>query len=359
MGKFEKKMATPGYKYGEYVEKFAEQKGFGFTTPYEESLSSLQGIMPNENKPRVLLMGLRRSGKSSIQKVVFHKMPPNETLFLERTNKIIKNDVSNSSFVNFQVWDFPGQIDFFDSTFDADQIFTGCGALIFIIDAQDDYTEALAKLRMTVSRAYEVNPDITFEVFIHKVDGLSDDHKLEAQRAIQKQAQDDLQDSGLSNIHLTFHLTSIYDHSIFEAFSKVIQKLIPQLATLENLLDILVSNCKMEKAFLVDVASKIYVATDSSFVDMQTYELASDMIDVVIDISCIYGAQDNEGSAYDSTSQSIIKLSNGVVLYLKEVNKYLALVAQLREENFQKLGLIDYNFSCFRKAVADVFNSKK
>ena len=56
--------------------------------------------------------------------------------------------------------------------------------------------------------------------------------------------------------------------------------------------------------------------------------------------------------AYDSTSQSIIKLSNGVVLYLKEVNKYLALVAQLREENFQKLGLIDYNFSCFRKAVA-------
>ena len=45
----------------------------------------------------------------------------------------------------------------------------------------------------------------------------------------------------------------------------------------------------MEKAFLVDVVSKIYVATDSSFnVDMQMYELASDMIDVVIDISCIY-----------------------------------------------------------------------
>ena len=35
------------------------------------------------NKPRVLLMGARRSGKSSIQKVVFHKMSPHETLFLE------------------------------------------------------------------------------------------------------------------------------------------------------------------------------------------------------------------------------------------------------------------------------------
>ena len=40
-----------------------------------------------------------RSGKSSIQKVVFHKMSPNETLFLESTNKIIKEDISNSSFV--------------------------------------------------------------------------------------------------------------------------------------------------------------------------------------------------------------------------------------------------------------------
>ena len=36
----------------------------------------------------------------------------------------------------------------------------------------------------------------------------------------------------------SFYLTSIYDHSIFEAFSKVVQKLIPQLSTLENLLNL-------------------------------------------------------------------------------------------------------------------------
>lgn len=77
-----------------------------------------------------------RSGKSSIQKVVFHKMSPNETLFLESTNKVVKEDISNSSFVQFHIWDFPGQIDFFDPTFDSENIFGGCGALIFVIDAQ-------------------------------------------------------------------------------------------------------------------------------------------------------------------------------------------------------------------------------
>lgn len=39
-------------------------------------------------------MGLRRSGKSSIQKVVFQKMSPNETLFLETTSKIVKTGVA-------------------------------------------------------------------------------------------------------------------------------------------------------------------------------------------------------------------------------------------------------------------------
>ncbi len=41
------------------------------------------------------------------------------------------------------------------------------------------------------------------------------------------------------------------------AMSKVIQKLIPHMDTLENLLDILISNCGMEKAFLIDVISKV------------------------------------------------------------------------------------------------------
>lgn len=222
------------------VGSFPKDFGYG-NFEHEEGQSS------SDQKPRILLMGLRRSGKSSIQKVVFHKMSPNETLFLESTNKIVKDDINNSSFVQFQIWDFPGQIDFFDASFDSDMIFGGCGALVFVIDARDDYIEALTKLNQTVTKAYKVNSRIKFEVFIHKVDGISDDLKMETQRDIHQRATDDLADAGLDQILLNFHLTSIYDHSIFEAFSKVVQKLIPQLPTLENLLNILVSvSCFVE-----------------------------------------------------------------------------------------------------------------
>lgn len=75
---------------------------------------------------------------------------------------------------------------------------------------QDDYVEALGRLHLTVSRAYRVNPEINFEVFIHKVDGLSDDHKIETQRDIHQRANDDLADASLEKLHLRYTLLTLY-----------------------------------------------------------------------------------------------------------------------------------------------------
>ncbi|TPX60127.1 hypothetical protein PhCBS80983_g01994 [Powellomyces hirtus] len=290
-------------------------------------------------------------------------MSPNETLFVESTSRVRKESVVSS--MDLEIWDFPGHLDLDDPSFDAEEVFSGSTALVFVIDAQDDYLEALQRLYTTVTRAHKVNPDISFEVLIHKVDGLSDDHKIETQRDIHQRISDELADAQLDNIHLSFYLTSIYDHSIYEAISKVIQKLIKQLATFENLMNILCSNSGVEKAFLFDIMSKVYIATDSSPVDMQSYELCSDMIDVIFDVSSIYGpAQDAPVSPVspnpgNGEGHAVIKLNNGMVLYLREVNSYLSLVCLLREDNFEKQGLIDYNFRCFQEGILDVFNLRK
>jgi Ras-related GTP-binding protein C/D len=58
---------------------------------------------------------------------------------------------------------------------------------------------------------------------------------------------------------------------------------------------------------------------------------------------------------YDPETQSVIKLNNGSILYLREVNKFLALVCRIKEDKFDKHGLIDYNFQCFKKAINQVF----
>ena len=192
-------------------------------------------------------MGARRAGKSSIQKVVFHKMSPHETLFLESTNKIVKNDIANSSFVQFEVWDFPGHVDTASAAVKPEVTFGGCCALVWVIDAQDDFSEALQRLQATIVTAHRVNPNIAIEIFLHKVDSFSEEQRHECQREIQSQLAEELAAAKVQSAKISFQQTSIYDHSVFEAFSTVVQQLIPQLSTLENLLDLLVASSHIEK----------------------------------------------------------------------------------------------------------------
>jgi Ras-related GTP-binding protein C/D len=83
------------------------------------------------------------------------------------------------------------------------------------------------------------------------------------------------------------------------------------------------NSCVVEKSYLLDVFTKLYIATDSNPVDGHTYELCSDLVDVVIDVSCIYGLSPQDGAAipYDHESSSAIHLNSGMVLYLREVRK--------------------------------------
>lgn len=77
-----------------------------------------------------------------------------------------------------------------------------------------------------MSRAYRVNPEINFEVFIHKVDGLSDDHKIETQRDVHQRANDDLADASLEKLHLrlrALHTSlKLCKHSNEASFSHVV-----------------------------------------------------------------------------------------------------------------------------------------
>lgn len=358
--------------------------------------------------PRVLLMGPRRGGKTSVLRVVFQKMSPHETLFrLEATQGLEKVLVDHTPLCRFTIWDFPGdsyggfEVNGDNDQVQADEVFAGSTSLIFVVDAQDEpYDHVLQSFTSTVTRALLVNPHIAVEVFINKVDGelfLSDESKYDCRRDVMTQVNDELTDAGVSldSVQIRYHLTSIYDHSIYEALSRVVQRLIPQLPTLENLLNVLVSTCSMEKAYLFDVVSKLYISTDSGPVDMQSVELCSDMIDVVLDVSGIYGlgpsweavaaeaarlqeplnaTKENQDSlyskakagtpldeldhdmidpdsAYDSESSSVIRLSNGMVLYLKEVDTMLALVCITRSDNFRKKSLINYNIGCLKKAL--------
>lgn len=96
--------------------------------------------------------------------------------------------------------------------------------------------------------------------------------------------------------------------------------------------------------------------------------------------------EETDSLAYDEKSASVIRLSNGaqagMVLYLREVGPYLALVCLFREEHFKKqgvwrlgsdtkrpfmpspsrlaaAGLIDFNIGTFKRALMEVFTLER
>ena len=75
---------------------------------------------------------------------------------------------------------------------------------------------------------------------------------------------------------------------------------------------------------------------------MKDYEICSELIDVLIDVTCIYGTDEKgENLTFDEKSTACIKLHHppsdqNVMLYLKEVDKCLALVCLINESKMSK-----------------------
>ena len=73
------------------------------------------------------------------------------------------------------MWDLPGgQLDpaAWNLTFD------DMDAVIFVLDAQSNLNDMIRKLALTMQKAYDANPGIQFEIFLHKIDGMSEDYRL-------------------------------------------------------------------------------------------------------------------------------------------------------------------------------------
>ena len=234
--------------------------------------------------------------------------------------------------MDFHTVELPGHIDYLNSEVDQSNIFGNIGAVIWVIDAQDQYLDALNHLLNTITYLAQAFPAINVEVFVHKVDGLSEEYKTDTFRDIRQRTQDELSDLGYDNANVRFFMTSIYDHTIFEAMSSVIQKLLPQLPALENLLNSLTSTCRMEKAYLFDIPSKIYIASDAGPVDLGTYETCSDLIDVVVDVGELYGWDRSTEPSYveeektdlgNDACESLVSMEKegSRYLYLREMNK--------------------------------------
>ncbi|PFH52945.1 hypothetical protein AMATHDRAFT_138852 [Amanita thiersii Skay4041] len=235
-------------------------------------------------RTKILLLGLRRSGKTSIHQVLFDNLSPKQTFYLESTMRIVKHIVD--TVIPLEIWDTPGNV----TVETLGTPFSQFSALVFVIDIRDLYNQPISKLVDFIVAAYHANPSISFEVFVHKAEKLQEEDKIENFRQIHERVSDRLLDISpvYEQVQLNFHLTSVYDHSLHAAFSRVLHKLIEPLPYLEEMLNVFCTNSQSPKAFLFDVNSRLYVATDAAPVDSATHNLCCDYLRMLNSFGPLY-----------------------------------------------------------------------
>lgn len=187
-------------------------------------------------------------------------------------------------------------------------LFNTLGAVVWVIDVQDEYLSSIAALVKVAAFLEAHHPRVHLEVLVHKTDGLTEEYRYDASREVRQRVQDEFSDVGLGGFNVGFHQTSIYDHSIFEAMSKILQKLLLQLESLEAMLNRLCSTCGMQKAFLFDTTSKLFIATDASPTFLPDYEACSDYLDVLVDLKALYSW--NQGKEISDSTESLTMEEN-------------------------------------------------
>ncbi|KAJ7769034.1 Gtr1/RagA G protein conserved region-domain-containing protein, partial [Mycena olivaceomarginata] len=235
------------------------------------STSSVNGV----TRTKILLLGQRRSGKTSIKEVLFNALPPKQTFYLETTMRIVKH--AYDTVIPLEIWDCPGNIAVDTLGAPLSQF----SALIFVIDIRDLYKQPISKLVEFIIAAYHDHPQLLVEKL--------QDERIENFRQIQERVQDHLMESECEQMPYNFHLTSVYDHStrgILESFTQTrtlvtIPRRPPQrlLRGMRSLS--LTRNSQSPKAFLFDAASRLYVATDASPVDSATHNLCCDYLSML------------------------------------------------------------------------------
>ena len=156
-------------------------------------------------------------------------------------------------------------------------------------------------------------------------------------------------------ISVSYYLTSIYDQSIHEAMSRVIQKVTPGIQRypyLESLCNNIVHTCRLEKIFLLDTVTRLYHLTDSTPLQEGIYELVMEAIDVAADVALIYDpytslstAGNNPDSFLVLRAQQIennfsdagrctgctVRLSDGTIMYAMEILPYMMVICIIKD----------------------------
>ncbi|EKX47497.1 hypothetical protein GUITHDRAFT_86396 [Guillardia theta CCMP2712] len=233
--------------------------------------------MQNQWK-KVLLMGKSNAGKTSMRSIIFANYIARETTRLGYTQDVEHSHVRFLGNLVLNLWDCGGQEAYMESYFESqrDHIFRNVAVLIYVFDIE---SQQMAKdmqyftLCIDALKTNSENPKVF--CLVHKMDLVPEetrDQVFEKQEALIRGV--------VGSLDTTCFQTSIWDETLYRAWSQIVYSLIPNVAALENHLASFCQGCGADEVVLFERATFLVIShsTQKAFRDVHRFEKISNII---------------------------------------------------------------------------------
>mmetsp|Transcript_36594 Transcript_36594/g.41753 ORF Transcript_36594/g.41753 Transcript_36594/m.41753 type:complete len:326 (+) Transcript_36594:76-1053(+) len=212
-------------------------------------------------KKKVLLMGKAHSGKTSMRSIIFANYLARDTTRLAPTLDVEHSHVRFLGDLVLNLWDCGGQDAFYESYFERDRetIFRSVELLIYVFDIESDDPEKDFDHFCGVLEAIEENsPDARIFVLVHKMDLVAEEDREAILDDRKSLIEDTCHSCGVESFQCFG--TSIWDETLYRAWSEIVTNLIPNIGILETHLNNFCRVCNADEVVLFERATFLVIS---------------------------------------------------------------------------------------------------
>ena len=247
----------------------------------EGTVSELLGEFrkkPSDEMKKIILIGLSNAGKTCIYERVFEGKKPWELMHSAATKGITYKEYKIGAMTKPMIWDLGGQQQYLDEYHTAlrKNIFRKASILLYVVDVTDidRFENARLEFEWSLNQILSFNPNAKINVFLHKMDLIHDKNTI----------INHLKELFTQNIshEVIFHSTSIFDESLFTAWSEIIREISPKTTFINSILKILKTQEGVQDALLIEKTTGLACG---STIDTTEEDVTIGMISLLI-VTC-------------------------------------------------------------------------
>lgn len=229
-------------------------------------------------KKKVLLMGKSGSGKTSMRSIIFANYIARDTRRLGATIDVEHSHVRFLGDLVLNLWDCGGQEGFMDNYFSnqRDNIFRSVEVLIYVFDVESKELERdIQCFKTCLDALSQYSSQAKVFCLIHKMDLVPVD-KVES---VFRDRENRLRLLS-SNLSCTCFKTSIWDETLYRAWSAIVYTLIPNVRELERHLNCFAESIEADEVLLFERATFLIISycQKKQHRDIHRFERVSNII---------------------------------------------------------------------------------